>query len=138
MNYCASCRYRRSRCSSSCPLAPYFPANEEGERNFQAVHRVFGVNRIANILRQIESSDLRDDAVRSHILEAQYRLQYPVYGSVAVIVPLLHQTRQALLELDRLLNLLPHNNNTSTPVLNDQETSGNDNPNQEILRPPPQ
>lgn len=46
---CAACRMLRRRCSDSCLLAPYFPAEETD--NFIQVHKVFGASNIIKTLQ---------------------------------------------------------------------------------------
>ncbi|XP_074379884.1 uncharacterized protein LOC141721048 [Apium graveolens] len=75
---CASCRHQRKKCTENCVLAPYFPLNRNKE--FQAVHKLFGVSNVTKILSGLDASD-RKRAVDSLIWEATFRQNDPVLGS---------------------------------------------------------
>ncbi|RWR97518.1 LOB domain-containing protein 25-like protein [Cinnamomum micranthum f. kanehirae] len=79
---CAACRMLRRRCSDSCLLAPYFPAEETD--NFIHVHKVFGASNVIKTLQMLDESS-REDAVKSMVYEAKARLRDPVYGCTRVI-----------------------------------------------------
>ncbi|CAH9116121.1 unnamed protein product [Cuscuta epithymum] len=93
---CASCKYQRRRCTSDCPLAPYFPADQPDM--FHNAHRLFGVSNITKLLKQIEPSQ-RGVAMKSIIEEANARAKYPVYGCVAEIQQLMFKIQLAEEEL---------------------------------------
>ncbi|XP_009588931.1 LOB domain-containing protein 27-like [Nicotiana tomentosiformis] len=79
---CAACKYQRRRCTSDCPLAPYFPADQP--KMFQNAHRLFGVSNILKILKQLDPSQ-KKVAMKSIIYQANARDKHPVYGCVAEI-----------------------------------------------------
>ncbi|XP_073063799.1 LOB domain-containing protein 4-like [Primulina eburnea] len=94
---CAACKYQRRKCTPSCPLAPYFPANQS--KVFRNVHRLFGVSNVTKTLRCLESEDQRDDAMKSIIYEAEMRDRFPVYGCSVIICQLRFQLQQAMSDL---------------------------------------
>ncbi|KAJ6688062.1 LOB DOMAIN-CONTAINING PROTEIN 27-RELATED [Salix koriyanagi] len=67
---CASCKYQRRKCSSECPLAPYFPPDQP--KMFQNAHKLFGVRKILKILENLESHQ-QEEAMRSIIYQANIR-----------------------------------------------------------------
>ncbi|KAK1393339.1 LOB domain-containing protein [Heracleum sosnowskyi] len=75
---CASCRHQRKKCTENCVLAPYFPLNKNKE--FQAVHKLFGVSNVTKILSGLDVRDRRR-AVDSLIWEASCRQNDPILGS---------------------------------------------------------
>lgn len=75
---CASCRHQRKKCSVNCALAPFFPV--EKNREFQAVHKFFGVSNVTKILNSLNVED-RQKAVDTLIWEAFCRQRDPVLGS---------------------------------------------------------
>lgn len=92
---CAACKYQRRKCSPTCPLAPYFPADQP--KIFQNVHRLFGVSKVTKTLKDLETKDQRDDAMQSIIYEADMRQRFPVDGCRAIIAQL-HQKLQLAYE----------------------------------------
>lgn len=93
---CAACAYQRRKCSPTCPLAPYFPANHP--KVFRSVHRLFGVSNVTKTLEKLNANQ-KDDAMRSIIYEAEMRERFPVEGCCGVIAYLSHQlhlTREEL------------------------------------------
>ncbi|CAA2987884.1 Hypothetical predicted protein [Olea europaea subsp. europaea] len=94
---CAACKYQRRKCSSDCPLAPYFPANQP--KMFQNVHRLFGVSNITKILSNLETNDQKEDAMKSIIYESDMRERFPVHGCSVIICQLRLQLQHALEEL---------------------------------------
>lgn len=74
---CAACKHQRKKCTESCILAPYFPANRS--REFQAVHKVFGVSNVTKILKNLREEE-RKEAVESLVWEACWRQKDPVLG----------------------------------------------------------
>ncbi|CAH9125257.1 unnamed protein product [Cuscuta epithymum] len=95
---CAACKYQRRKCAPDCVLAPYFPANQP--RTFQNAHRLFGISNMTKLLKQLENDeDLKADAMKSIIFEADMRDRFPVYGCVEYIYYLDQQIKQAADEL---------------------------------------
>ncbi|KAK1567216.1 hypothetical protein Q3G72_009488 [Acer saccharum] len=74
---CAACKHQRKKCSDECILAPYFPANRS--REFQAVHKVFGVSNVTKIVRNVKEED-RNKVSDSLVWEALCRQKDPVLG----------------------------------------------------------
>ncbi|KAG6423698.1 hypothetical protein SASPL_114101 [Salvia splendens] len=74
---CASCKHQRKRCTEKCTLAPFFPV--ERTREFQAVHKVFGVSNVTKIITSLREED-RKVAVDSLVWEAIGRQKDPVLG----------------------------------------------------------
>ncbi|GAA0139135.1 hypothetical protein LIER_00744 [Lithospermum erythrorhizon] len=77
-NACASCKHQRKKCTDKCILAPLFPV--EKTKEFQAVHRVFGVSNLTKIVGNLPRDDDRRRAVQSLIWEASWRLRDPILG----------------------------------------------------------
>ncbi|XP_022774072.1 LOB domain-containing protein 2 [Durio zibethinus] len=65
---CAACKHQRKKCDENCILAPYFPADKC--REFQAVHKVFGVSNATKIVRNANSEEDRKKVADSLIWEA--------------------------------------------------------------------
>ena len=78
---CAACKHQRKKCQEGCVLAPYFPA--ERSREFQAVHKVFGVSNVTKIVKNIVDDEDRRKAVDSLVWEACCRQKDPVLGPYA-------------------------------------------------------
>ncbi|XP_031248339.1 LOB domain-containing protein 2 [Pistacia vera] len=74
---CAACKHQRKKCNEECKLAAYFPADRS--REFQAVHRVFGVSNVTKIVHSVDEED-RPKVVDSLIWEALWRQKNPVLG----------------------------------------------------------
>ncbi|KAK1311840.1 LOB domain-containing protein 27 [Acorus calamus] len=49
---CAACKFQRRKCTADCPLAPYFPA--ENQRDFNHAHRLFGVANVLKITKNLD------------------------------------------------------------------------------------
>ncbi|CAO2812965.1 unnamed protein product [Amaranthus hypochondriacus] len=75
---CAACKHQRKRCTDKCILAPFFPA--EKVREFQAVHKVFGVSNVQKMVRNLVSDEDRKRAADSLVWEALCRQKDPVLG----------------------------------------------------------
>ena len=75
---CAACKHQRKKCSEDCKLARYFPANRSKE--FQAVHKVFGVSNVTKIVQNANDEESRQKVVDSLIWEAFWRQKDPVSG----------------------------------------------------------
>ncbi|GMI91921.1 LOB domain-containing protein 24 [Hibiscus trionum] len=89
---CAACRYLRRRCTGDCIFSPYFPSNNP--QRFVSVHRIYGASNVSKLLQRLPPH-LRAEAADSLYLEAQCRLQDPVYGSVGLIFQLQQQIHAA-------------------------------------------
>ncbi|GAB4850237.1 hypothetical protein Ancab_029533 [Ancistrocladus abbreviatus] len=74
---CAACKHQRKKCTEKCILAPFFPADRI--REFQAVHKVFGVSNVQKIVRGLNEDD-RKRAADSLVWEAFCRQKDPVLG----------------------------------------------------------
>ncbi|CAH8354460.1 unnamed protein product [Eruca vesicaria subsp. sativa] len=75
---CASCKHQRKKCNNECILSPYFPARKTKE--FQAVHKVFGVSNVQKMVRTVREED-RTKLSESLTWEALWRQKDPVLGS---------------------------------------------------------
>lgn len=74
---CAACKHQRKKCSVNCILAPYFPASRN--REFQAVHKIFGVSNITKLVKNARDDDRRR-VVESLVWEAFCRQRDPILG----------------------------------------------------------
>ncbi|XP_065876648.1 LOB domain-containing protein 2 [Euphorbia lathyris] len=74
---CASCKHQRKKCAEDCVLAPYFPATRT--REFQAVHRVFGVSNVVKLVKTVREED-RKSVADSLVWEACCRQNDPILG----------------------------------------------------------
>ncbi|XP_074359360.1 LOB domain-containing protein 35 [Apium graveolens] len=88
---CASCRHQRKKCVENCVLAPYFGI--EKTKEFQAVHKLFGVSNVAKIVKSLDVED-RQRAVDSLVWEASCRQNDPILGSYG-------EFKRVLEELDK-------------------------------------
>lgn len=93
---CAACKYQRRRCTSECPLAPYFPPHEQ--KMFQNAHKLFGVSNILKILKKLEPAQ-KSDAMKSIIYQSNVRDESPVHGCLGKILQLKYQIWHAEEEL---------------------------------------
>ncbi|OEL31502.1 LOB domain-containing protein 22 [Dichanthelium oligosanthes] len=93
---CAACKYQRRKCNADCPLAPYFPADQQ--RRFLNAHRLFGVSKIQKTLRRIDP-ERGADAMRTLIFQSEARAADPVGGCVSIIEALQGQIDRTQLEL---------------------------------------
>ncbi|XVE86386.1 hypothetical protein DITRI_Ditri18aG0030900 [Diplodiscus trichospermus] len=75
---CAACKHQRKKCDENCILAPYFPADRC--REFQAVHKVFGVSNATKIVRNANGEEDRKKVADSLIWEAFCWQKDPVLG----------------------------------------------------------
>lgn len=94
---CAACSYQRRKCESGCPLAPYFSRQREWE--FLNVHKLYGVGKLINILKILNSPDQRKNAMNSIIYECNVRAVDPVAGCYRIICHLYSQLLNAQMEL---------------------------------------
>ncbi|PUZ51356.1 hypothetical protein GQ55_6G177600 [Panicum hallii var. hallii] len=99
---CAACKYQRRKCNPDCPLAPYFPADQQ--RRFLNAHRLFGVSNILKTLKRLRP-DLCADAMSTLIYQSDMRAQDPVGGCYRFILSL---ERQLELETAELTAVLHH------------------------------
>lgn len=74
---CASCKHQRKKCTEKCTLAPFFPV--ERTREFQAVHKVFGVSNVTKIITSLREED-RKVAMDTLVWEALSRQKDPILG----------------------------------------------------------
>ncbi|KAE8790986.1 hypothetical protein D1007_34634 [Hordeum vulgare] len=100
---CAACKYQRRKCNPDCPLAPYFPADQQ--RRFLNAHRLFGVGHIQATLRETPP-DLHTDAMRALIFQAEARACDPVGGCCRIILDYENHLLAAQAELAALLSHL--------------------------------
>ncbi|MCL7026745.1 hypothetical protein MKW94_026134 [Papaver nudicaule] len=100
---CAACKYQRRKCAPDCVLAPYFPHDQP--KMFQNAHKLFGVSNIQKILKPL-TPDLKREATKSIIYEANMRDKFPVTGCCTVIRQLQYQIGQAEAELRFVISQL--------------------------------
>ncbi|CAD6245004.1 unnamed protein product [Miscanthus lutarioriparius] len=100
---CAACKYQRRKCNPDCPLAPYFPADQQ--RRFLNAHRLFGVSNILKTLKKLRP-DLCADAMVTLIYQSDMRAQDPVGGCYRLILSLERQFEIETAELSAVLHHL--------------------------------
>ncbi|KAF0913224.1 hypothetical protein E2562_020385 [Oryza meyeriana var. granulata] len=88
--------YQRRKCNPDCPLARYFPADEQ--RRFLNAHHLFGVKNIQKTLRDTPP-ELHADAMQALTFEANTRASDPVGGAARVVVELSRQYELVCAEL---------------------------------------
>uniref|UniRef100_A0A0D9XCZ2 LOB domain-containing protein n=1 Tax=Leersia perrieri TaxID=77586 RepID=A0A0D9XCZ2_9ORYZ len=93
---CAACKYQRRKCNADCPLARYFPADDQ--RRFQNAHRLFGVSNIQKTLRRTPP-ELHADAMQALTFEADARAADPVGGAARLVKELDLQLKAVYSEL---------------------------------------
>ncbi|CAN6182079.1 unnamed protein product [Urochloa humidicola] len=98
---CAACKYQRRKCNPDCPLAPYFPADQQ--RRFLNAHRLFGVSKIQKTMRRIDPERV-PDAMRTIVFQSDARAADPVGGCVTIIENLQKQIARTELELAYVRN----------------------------------
>ena len=116
---CAACKFQRRRCSSDCPLAPFFPADQP--KIFNDVHRLFGVSKVIKILKKMRNDDQKIDAMKSIIYESYIREKFPVHGCSGIISQLNQELQKATQELHYVraqLAMLRENNSPSSQIMN--------------------
>nr|GMD23686.1 LOB domain-containing protein 16-like [Ipomoea batatas] len=102
---CGACKFLRRRCVPGCVFVPYF-CSDDGPAIFAAIHKVFGASNISKLLLQLPV-DQRFPAVFSIGIEAQARMEDPIYGCVSHIIALQQQVlnlRAQVMEAKYLLN----------------------------------
>ncbi|EOA37518.1 hypothetical protein CARUB_v10011711mg [Capsella rubella] len=132
---CASCKHQRKKCNNECILSPYFPARKTKE--FQAVHKVFGVSNVQKMVRTVREED-RTKLSDSLTWEALWRQKDPVLGSygeyrriceeLKLYKSLVHN--QPLLGWDNNQRVYNNNNNKTGLAMNSSGSgvfSGNNN-----------
>ncbi|ERN08980.1 hypothetical protein AMTRI_Chr08g208150 [Amborella trichopoda] len=102
---CASCRYQRRKCTPECVMAPHFPPNKEGDRQFAHVHKLFGVSSVLKILKECPD-EKKGEAMRTIIYEADLRARDPILGAYGVVLGLYDKIAQAKAHLDSLNSIL--------------------------------
>ncbi|KAK7271972.1 hypothetical protein RJT34_28283 [Clitoria ternatea] len=100
---CAACKHRRSKCGLPCILAPYFPPDRR--KQFFNVHRLFGVGKITNIIKDLNPQDI-DIAVMTIIYQSDMRRMNPVGGCYQHIQELHSQIEYTQAELHLVLQHL--------------------------------
>ncbi|KAI3851532.1 hypothetical protein MKW92_038123 [Papaver armeniacum] len=93
---CAACKHLRRKCPSDCIFYPYFPSNNP--QRFAYVHKIFGASNVSKMLKQLPEHQ-RAEAANSLYLEAEFRVQDPVYGCVGVISELQQQIQTTQFQL---------------------------------------
>ncbi|CAO2210859.1 unnamed protein product [Urochloa humidicola] len=100
---CAACKYQRRKCNPDCPLAPYFPADQQ--RRFLNAHRLFGVSNILKTLKRLRP-ELCADAMSTLIYQSDMRATDPVGGCYRLILSLEAQLEVETAELSAVLHHL--------------------------------
>ncbi|KAF8697379.1 hypothetical protein HU200_035973 [Digitaria exilis] len=100
---CAACKYQRRKCNTDCPLAPYFPADQQ--RRFLNAHRLFGVSNILKKLKRLRPEDC-PDAMGTLIYSSDLRAQDPVGGCYRIVLNLQRQLEMENAELSAVLHHL--------------------------------
>ncbi|CAL5000892.1 unnamed protein product [Urochloa decumbens] len=95
---CAACKSQRRRCSGDCVLAPYFPASDP--QRYACVQRIFGASNVARMLQSLPIQK-RGKAADTMAVEAQRRVQDPVYGCAGIVGRLQGEIRAVQGELAR-------------------------------------
>lgn len=126
---CASCKHQRKKCNNECILSPYFPARKTKE--FQAVHKVFGVSNVQKMVRTVRKED-RTKLSDSLTWEALWRQKDPVLGSygeyrriceeLKLYKSLVHN--QPLIGWDNNQRVFNNNNNTKNGLAISSSGSG--------------
>ncbi|KAJ7958363.1 putative LOB domain-containing protein [Quillaja saponaria] len=98
---CAACKYQRRRCSPNCPLAPYFPSNQQ--REFLNAHKLFGVSNILKITKNLDPQR-KQVAMSTMKFEAKVRANDPVGGCYRMIIELQNQIAYNKAELQLVLH----------------------------------
>ncbi|KAG8367061.1 hypothetical protein BUALT_Bualt16G0033400 [Buddleja alternifolia] len=81
---CAACKCLRRRCTNDCVFAPYFPPDHTIQ--FKKVQNVFGASNVAKHLNALKfNPDQRENAVKSLVYEAEYRLSEPIHGVAGLV-----------------------------------------------------
>ncbi|XP_051187006.1 uncharacterized protein [Lolium perenne] len=96
---CAACKYQRRKCNPDCPLAPYFPADQQ--IRFLRAHRLFGVSNILKTLKRLKPEE-RDTAMQTLIYQAEMRAADPTSGCCRIIAELEHTFNLEFAELSAL------------------------------------
>ncbi|KAL7143687.1 hypothetical protein ABFS83_08G208800 [Erythranthe nasuta] len=120
---CASCKHQRKKCTDKCTLAPFFPV--EKSREFQAVHKVFGVSNITKIITSLKEED-RKIAVDSLVWEALCRYKDPVLGPYGDYRRVCEELRLFKAQFQQFQQLPPQElmgNWTNTKVINNINTN---------------
>ncbi|WVZ93089.1 hypothetical protein U9M48_039100 [Paspalum notatum var. saurae] len=100
---CAACKYQRRKCNPDCPLAPYFPADQQ--RRFLNAHRLFGVSNILKTLKRLKP-ELCPDAMGTLIYQSDMRAQDPAGGCYRLILNLERQLDMDTADLAAVLHHL--------------------------------
>ncbi|KAJ1389555.1 Lateral organ boundary [Sesbania bispinosa] len=119
---CAACKSQRRRCPSDCIFSPYFPANDP--QRFAYVHRIYGGSNVGKMLQQI-SPYLREQAANSMYLEAQCRIEDPVYGCVGIISKLHQQIHNTEVELAKIQTQIAYHKLIQNPQVEAEESNFN-------------
>ncbi|CAN1759481.1 LOB domain-containing protein 2 [Linum perenne] len=123
---CASCKHQRKKCAEDCILAPVFPA--EKTREFQAVHKVFGVSNVIKMMRRVEARD-RERVAESLVWEANSREHDPVLGAMRQYHRVVEEKKQLEKELCLYKSAAPPPRYKTPPVVNSWSTNNNNNNN---------
>jgi hypothetical protein len=114
---CAACKYQRRKCNTDCPLAPYFPADQQ--ERFLNSHRLFGVRKILKTLENT-SPELSANAMATLIFQSDMRAQDPVGGCYHLILSLERQLQIEMAEHSAMVQRLALFRQAATTMPPDQ------------------
>ncbi|CAH9060259.1 unnamed protein product [Cuscuta europaea] len=104
---CAACKHQRKKCNpNNCVLRPHFRSDRM--REFEAVHRVFGIANMSRMLRDLSGHEERHEATKSFMWEARAWEQDPVRGPLGRFNQLQRENKDLKTQLLRFrINALP-------------------------------
>ncbi|XP_027172167.1 LOB domain-containing protein 2 [Coffea eugenioides] len=111
---CASCKHQRKKCTDKCILAPFFPV--EKNREFQAVHKIFGVSNVAKILRSHNSEEERKRAADSLIWEAFAWQRDPIQGPSGEFRRVVEELKFYKTQYQKITSQLPPTSQVTTSM----------------------
>lgn len=125
---CAACKHQRKKCSVNCLLAPYFPATRN--REFEAVHKVFGVSNMSKLVKYVKDEERRRMVVESLIWEAlcwqddpilgSYGCYQKLYNQYIMLLQQFHQNNNNNIIMSKDYNQNHHHQKLQLPLLSHQ------------------
>ncbi|XP_050216261.1 LOB domain-containing protein 24-like [Mercurialis annua] len=119
---CAACKHQRRKCPPDCILAPHFPGNGP-PKDFENAHKLFGVSNMVQALKKIPDLNLRNEAAKSMVYQANARARYPVGGCRSVLDQLQNEITKSEMELQSLTTQIAHYGLENQELAQHQETS---------------
>ncbi|PWA62469.1 hypothetical protein CTI12_AA217960 [Artemisia annua] len=95
---CSVCRYQHRKCDAHCILAPYFPYVLE--QHFKNAHKLFGVSKLINMIKNLNDQELKDATMHTVIYESNARAKDQVGGCYKIVLELEQRIREAESELE--------------------------------------